>query len=55
MDAKLREKTKAVFLTVLKNCEDQRKADVSDNQHSSTENSRQTTRRFNLPKHTNNS
>ena len=52
MDPKVREKSKAVFRTILKICEEQRKADTSDEEISSTEKLGHTTRRFNLPKHT---
>ena len=52
MDQKIREKSKAVFRTVLKNCEHQRQVEVSENEPSNPEDSHHTTRQFNLPKHT---
>ncbi len=52
MDQKIREKSKAVFRTILKNCEDLRKAEVSENELGKSENSGHASRRFNLPQHT---
>ena len=51
MDPKLREKTKAVFHTILKNCEAQKKAESTEDEYSDS-NTRNYSRRLNLPKHT---
>ena len=49
MDPKLREKTKIVFQTILKNCEAQRSSDSNDIEFDSLS-SNKTARRFNQAK-----